>query len=64
METPADECVSKISPSQGFEQLRGPLTVPPVKPARWTLRRTLSFGLIVSGVIWLAIGLAIRFFIS
>ena len=40
------------------------LAVSPVRPVRWPVRRMLSFGLIVSGTIWLVIGLAIRFFIS
>jgi hypothetical protein len=35
-----------------------------MQPARWTLRRTVSFVLIVSGAFWLVIGLAIRFFIN
>lgn len=30
------------------------------RPKRWALRRTFSFVLIVSGSIWLVIGLAIR----
>jgi hypothetical protein len=42
-----------------------PATEPPRtrearKPARWALRRTLSFVLIASGIIWIALGLAIR----
>ena len=31
------------------------------KPRRWPLRRTLALVLIVSGVLWLVAGLAIRF---
>lgn len=42
-----------------------PLETPRVAtPARWTMRRSLSFILIVSGTIWFAIGLAIRLFLS
>jgi hypothetical protein len=37
---------------------------PPPKAARWPVRRMLSLGLIVSGSIWLIIGLVVRFFIS
>lgn len=33
----------------------------PEPKAKWTLRRTLSFVLVISGIIWLAIGLALRF---
>ncbi len=40
-----------------------PRTAGSVQPTRWTLRRTFSFALIISGAIWLVIGLAIRFLV-
>ena len=40
----------------------GPVVQP--QPSRWTMRRSLSFVLIVSGVFWVAIGLALRLFFS
>jgi len=46
---------------QEVEVARGPAQP---RPSRWTLRRSLSIGLIVSGVIWVAIGLALRLFFS
>ena len=35
--------------------------IPPVDaPTRWVIRKTLSFVLIVSGAIWIALGVALR----